>query len=164
LRWLDYLLSFPGVEHLQNIHPLLVHFPLGLIPGALVLYLIAWLSGRNQAAWTGWWLLLLGVLGAASAVASGLYAAPGVMLDLSVKRHLLLPHRNLMLATLALALALLIWSSLRPPIPRRGRGVFVIALVVLVFIMGKGADYGARMVYDYNGGGNACSQPIEFSR
>jgi len=27
-----------------------------------------------------------------------------------------------------------------------------------------GADYGARMVYDYNAGGNACSQPIEFTK
>lgn len=28
--------------------------------------------------------------------------------------------------------------------------------------MSIGADYGAGMVYDYNAGGNACSQPIEF--
>jgi hypothetical protein len=28
----------------------------------------------------------------------------------------------------------------------------------------KGADYGGRMVYDYNAGENACGQPIDFSR
>ena len=30
--------------------------------------------------------------------------------------------------------------------------------------MSVGADNGARMVYDYNAGGNACSQPIDFTK
>jgi hypothetical protein len=30
--------------------------------------------------------------------------------------------------------------------------------------MVRGADFGGRLVYDYNAGGNACGQPIEFSR
>jgi hypothetical protein len=36
--------------------------------------------------------------------------------------------------------------------------------LVLLGMMAVGADYGARMVYNYNAGGNACSQPIEFTR
>jgi len=28
----------------------------------------------------------------------------------------------------------------------------------------KGADDGGRMVYDYNAGGQACGQPIEFTQ
>jgi hypothetical protein len=48
--------------------------------------------------------------------------------------------------------------------PARGRGVFLATLVVVVALIAKGADYGGRMVYDYNAGGNACSQPIEFSQ
>jgi hypothetical protein len=35
---------------------------------------------------------------------------------------------------------------------------------VLLGVMSIGADYGARMVYDYNAGGSACSQPIEFTK
>jgi hypothetical protein len=31
-------------------------------------------------------------------------------------------------------------------------------------VMTVGADYGVRMIYDYNVGGNACSLPIEFTR
>jgi hypothetical protein len=34
----------------------------------------------------------------------------------------------------------------------------------LLVVMSFGADYGARMVYDYNAGGDACSQPIEFKK
>ncbi len=30
--------------------------------------------------------------------------------------------------------------------------------------MSVGADYGARMMYDYNARGNACSQPIDFTK
>jgi hypothetical protein len=37
-------------------------------------------------------------------------------------------------------------------------------LLVMVALIVKGADYGGRMVYDYNAGGNACGQPIDFSR
>jgi len=37
-------------------------------------------------------------------------------------------------------------------------------LFVLVATLTKGADYGARMVYDYNAGGDACGQPIDFTR
>ena len=31
-------------------------------------------------------------------------------------------------------------------------------------VMSKGADDGGRMVYDYNAGGSACGQPIEYSK
>jgi len=34
----------------------------------------------------------------------------------------------------------------------------------MVTVMALGADFGARMVYDYNIGGDACPQPIEFTR
>jgi hypothetical protein len=31
-------------------------------------------------------------------------------------------------------------------------------------LIARGADYGGRLVYDYNAGGNACGQPIDFSK
>ena len=40
----------------------------------------------------------------------------------------------------------------------------MLALLGMLLVMSFGADYGARMVYDYNAGGNACSQPIEFTK
>ena len=41
---------------------------------------------------------------------------------------------------------------------------FALGLLVLLAVMTKGADYGGRLVYDYNAGGSACGQPIEFTR
>jgi len=71
----------PGAAHLQNLHPLVVHFPLALLPSAVLLYFLAGLSGRESLAWNGLWLLGLGTLGGAVAVGTGLYAMGGVMVD-----------------------------------------------------------------------------------
>ena len=154
----------PGAAHLQNAHPLVVHFPLALLPGAVCLYLLAGVSGRESLAWTGLWFLALGTLGGAAAVGTGLYAMSGVMVDPTVHERLLDVHERWMLATAALAVVLTGWALVDRPLPRRGRLLFAVGLVVLLAVMAKGADYGGRLVYDYNAGGSACPQPIEFGQ
>ena len=153
----------PGAQHLQNFHPLVVHFPVVLLPGAALLYILAWLTGRESWAWTALWLLVLGTVSAAVAVATGLYAEPGVMVARSVRAHLLEPHKRFMLATLALSTALTLWAVAARPLPTKGRLIFLLLLFLLLAGMVRGADYGGRLVYDYNAGGNACPQPIEFT-
>jgi uncharacterized membrane protein len=153
----------PGAQHLQNIHPLIVHFPIALLFCAALLYLLAWLARRESWGWSGLWMLVLGTLGAAAAVASGLYGAEGVMVAPSVREHLLVNHERIMLGVLALSVVLSIWAWLARPMPLKGSGVFLILLAVLLAALAVGADFGGRMVYDYNAGGNACPQPIEFS-
>ncbi len=153
----------PGFGHLQNVHPLVVHFPLAFLPAAAGLYVLAWVVGRDRWAWVPFWLLMLGTVSAGVAAATGLRAETGVMVARSVRAQLLEPHEELMLTTLALAAALSLWAALARPLPRKGRVLFVLLLLGLVAIMTRGADYGGRTVYDYNAGGNACGQPIEFS-
>jgi uncharacterized membrane protein len=153
----------PGVQHLQNIHPLIVHFPIALLPVATLFYILAWLTGRESCGWTGLWLLGLGVLGAGAAVATGLYGAEGVMVAPSVREHLLVNHERMMLAVLGLSTVLWLWGALARPMPLKGGLVFVLLLVVLSGGMAVGADFGVRMVYDYNAGGDACPQPIDFT-
>jgi uncharacterized membrane protein len=159
-----HLFVFPGVQHLQNIHPLLVHFPIALLSAAALMYWLGFLARRESWLWTGLWTLVLGALGAAAAVGSGLYAEPGVMLAPSVKTALLANHKRIMIAVLILSAALALWAMAARPMPARGRVVFLATLVVVVALIAKGADYGGRMVYDYNAGGNACGQPIEFTQ
>jgi uncharacterized membrane protein len=154
----------PGAQHLQNIHPLVVHCPLVLLPGAALLYLLAWLAGRDSVAWTALWVLSLGAASAAAAAGTGLYANQGVMVDPTVREQLLDPHKLWMLSTLGLSAALTVWALVGRPFPARGRGAFVLLLFILLAVMAHGADYGGRLVYDYNAGGNACGQPIEFTR
>jgi uncharacterized membrane protein len=155
---------FPGAHHLQNIHPLVVHFPLALLPVATLFYLLAWLSGRDSLAWTALWLLAVGSVSGAVAAGTGLYADEGVMVNPSVREQLLDPHKLWMLSTLGSSTVLTIWALVRRPFPTRGRGVFVLLLLVVLAVMAHGADYGGRLVYDYNAGGNACGQPIEFTK
>jgi uncharacterized membrane protein len=154
----------PGADHLQNVHPLVIHFPIAFLSGAALLYTLAWVTGREAWAWTGLWLLVLGALGAAAAVATGLYAAPGVMVAPSVRAELLVPHKRIMLGVGSAGVVLTAWAAAARPMPLRGRGLFVVLLLALVAAMTLGADYGGRMVYDYNAGGNACGQPIDFTR
>ena len=86
------------------------------------------------------------------------------MVSRSVREHLLDHHEDLMLTTLGLSVVLSVWALLKRPFPRKGRAFFILLFLIMLGVMSVGADYGARMVYDYNAGGNACSQPIEFTK
>jgi uncharacterized membrane protein len=154
----------PGVQHLQNIHPLVVHFPIAFLVGAALLYFLSWVLRNQTLATTAFLLLIFGTLAAGAAVGTGLYGEEGVMVSRSVREHLLEVHEELMLVTLGLSIALTAWALIAQPFPTKTRFLFLFLLLMLVGIMTVGADFGARMVYDYNAGGNACSQPIEFTR
>ena len=155
---------FPGVQHLQNIHPVVVHFPIAFLVGAALFYFLSWVVRNQTFATTAFLLLILGTLAAAAAVGTGLYGEEGVMVSFSVRDHLLEPHEKLMLATLGVSIGLSLWAIIARPFPKKKRLLFLFLLLVLLGVMSVGADYGARMVYDYNAGGSACSQPIEFTR
>jgi len=155
---------FPGIQHLQNIHPLLVHFPIAYLCGALLFYGLAWVLKSERLEYTGFLILSLGTLAAAAAVAAGLRAEATVLISPSVRAHLLEHHEDLMLTTLGLSIAATAWAAWDRPFPRRGRPLFFLLLLVMVTVMALGADFGARMVYDYNVGGRACPQPLEFTR
>jgi len=155
---------FPGVQHLQNIHPLVVHFPIAFLVGAALFYVLAWVLRKDTLATTAFLVLILGAISAAAAVGTGLYAEDGVMIARSVRARLLDRHSELMITTLLLSVGLTVWAVLARPFPKKGRLIFMLALLGILVVMSFGADYGARMVYDYNAGGKACSQPIEFTK
>lgn len=113
---------------------------------------------------TAFWFLALGALTAVLSAATGLYAGDGVMVAKSVRAHLLLAHKTWMLTIVAMSVALALWAAFAKGYPKKFRALFVLSCLVMAAILAKGADYGGRMVYDYNAGGYACSQPIEFSK
>jgi len=154
----------PGVSHLQNVHPLVIHFPIAFLIGSVFFYLLAVGTRKESLAVTAFWLLIAGTLAAAAAVGTGLYAEPGVMVSRSVREALLSVHKRCMIATLAVSAALSLWALADRPFPRKGRAVFILLFLLMLALMSFGADYGARLVYDYNAGGNACSQPIDFTK
>ena len=154
---------FPGAQHLQNVHPLVVHFPIAFLMGAALLYFAAWLLKRDWLAHSACVVLVMGAASLAVAVATGLYAERGVMLAHSVRDALLEPHETYMLTTAAVCTLLTVWAMAARPFPKKGRWLFLVLLLVMIGVMALGADYGGRMVYDYNAGGSACRQPIPFT-
>ena len=154
----------PGAQHLQNIHPLVIHFPIAFLMGAALLYVAAWMLKSDRFAHSAFVVLVLGALSLAVAVATGLYAEQGVMVSLSVREHLLQPHKTAMLVTLAICTMLTVWAIVARPFPKKGRPLFLFLLLVMIGVMTVGADFGGRMVYDYNAGGTACHQPIQFTK
>ncbi|MGH7935083.1 MAG: DUF2231 domain-containing protein [Candidatus Binataceae bacterium] len=157
-----HLLALPGAQVLQNVHPLIVHYPIALLTASVLLYFLAWIARRESWAWAALWMLGLGTLAAVVAVVTGLSAAEGVMIAPSVREHVLYYHKRYMISVLVLSVILCVWALWARPMPRRGRLGFLFLLLVLVAMIGKGADYGGWMVYGYNAGGS-LPQPIEFS-
>jgi len=155
---------FPGAQHLQNLHPLIIHFPIAFLMGAALLYVAAWLVKSERFAHSAFVVLVLGALSLAVAVATGLYAEQGVMVSLSVREHLLQSHKTAMLATLAICMILTLWAIIARPFPKKGRLLFLFLVLAMIGVMTVGADFGGRMVYDYNAGGTACRQPIPFTK
>jgi uncharacterized membrane protein len=154
----------PGASQLQNYHPLLVHFPIAFLYGAALLYFLAWILASERLQWTALWMLMLGALGAAASLASGFYAAPGLMVSDSVRDELLRHHKHLMVAASVVTGALTIWAIATRPMPTRGRYVFLAGLIAVMGLIAAGADIGGEMVYGYNAGGSACAQPIDFNK
>jgi len=157
------LFQFGGLAAVRNFHPLVVHYPVALLTLSALLYVVAWGSRRDAWAWTAFWMLVLGTLGAALAVWTGLRAGAGVMVAQSVRDHILVHHKQLMIVVFAMSVALSGWAIAARPVPRRGRAAFIALMVVMALLLATGADYGAWMVYGYNAGGS-LPQPIEFSQ
>jgi uncharacterized membrane protein len=51
---------------------LVVHFPLALLTGAALFYVLAWLVGAESLGWTALWFLVLGTASGAIAGGTGL--------------------------------------------------------------------------------------------
>ena len=155
--------KFRGAEELQNLHPLIVHYPIAFLTASVPVYFLAWILHIESLEVIGLWLLGVGTLGAAAAVYTGWMGSQGVMVAPSVRDQVLVYHQWLMVVVLGLSILLAGWALLARPMPRRGRPVFVIGLMLMSLVLAKGADYGGWMVFGYNAGGS-LPQPIEFSK
>jgi len=157
------VMNWPGAAVLQNLHPLIVHYPIAMLTSATVVYLAAAIARRDRWAWLALWLLAFGALGATAAVWSGLRAGDAVMVAPAVRENILEYHEYLMITAWVLSLLALVWGVAGRPLPRRGGIGFLALLLMMSAVLARGADYGGWMVYGYNAGGS-LPQPIEFSR
>ncbi|MGH8474640.1 MAG: DUF2231 domain-containing protein [Methylococcales bacterium] len=140
---------FPGIGHMANIHPLLVHFPIALLTGFILAELLSLVSGNEDLQIAGRWMLYFGTLGALAAAIVGLQSAESVFHEGEVHAEMT-KHRDYGLNVVALSMVLCLWRLLE------GRDLFgwsrVIqsAISILMFVnLLFGADIGGNMVYHH---------------
>src|SRR5882672_8760106 len=100
----------PGVQHLQNLHPLTVHFPIAFLMGAALLYGVSWIWPNDKREWAAYWLLLLGFWACNVVAATGFYAYWEVTLSDTVRQRLASPHMVWMVVTLLITIGLTSWA------------------------------------------------------
>ena len=98
----------PGVANMQNIHPLLVHFPIALLSVFFILDLAGTLAKKNPWRAGASFLLYFGTVAAAATVTAGLIAAGSVAHGDEV-HDIMERHKAIGLSVLTLALILSAW-------------------------------------------------------
>jgi uncharacterized membrane protein len=132
---------------LQEVHPSIVHYPLALLPTAVVADLLGRATGSETLREMGRVLMPVAAAAAAVSAVTGLVAQEEVAVD-GVAEELLVTHRNLNLSLVTLSTALAAW---RVRTERPGPGYFALALAGLG-ALGYSAYLGGKMVYEHGVG------------
>ena len=139
----------PGIASMENIHPLVVHFPIALLSVFFVLDLIGTLAKKQQWREVASSFLYLGTLAALFTVIAGHIAADSVAHAGNV-HAIMEKHKDLGMAILSLATALSAWR-----LKHKGlfqgyvNGVFLTLSALLCALIVIAADLGGLMVYQY---------------
>lgn len=138
-----------GLRGLPNVHPLVVHLPIVLLPLGLGLDLLGASIKRRDVQLAGRWALWAGTLGAAVAFYTGHAAAELAQPYLSEEAAALVrTHHNLGLATFVASVILSLgrfFAVERFPMPLRVAYLALAGVVVATLVVG--ADVGGQLVY-----------------
>lgn len=138
---------------MESVHPIVVHFPIALLLTALGLDALALVLRREALHRVALWNLVLGTVGAAATVLTGLQAERVAKHTFEIHQVMEL-HKRLGLSTLALAVALSAWRLIaRHHLALRGRLALLLAGTLLAgAVIGTGY-LGGRLVYEFGVGG-----------
>jgi uncharacterized membrane protein len=152
---------FPGMVALKNnVHPLLVHFPIAFFIGALMMEGLAVLY-NEKFHFAATWMLYLGTLAALVTLPTGFIAAD-IIAATDPRGHnapghdFIHVHRNWMVATTlvgALLSVYLVWMNQKGRWNSHRWG-FLFGLIFLALLVAMGADRGGRLVYEFGTGVN----------
>lgn len=150
---------FPGISQMENIHPLLVHFPIALFNSFFILEFFGFILKKEDLRIAATWTLYLGTLGAAAAVLAGLWAASTVSHTEEV-HAIVIRHRNFGLSVITLGVILSVWR-LRADgkFSLKGQVMHIILALIMIGAMAFGADLGGLMVYKYGVSVKAVPRP-----
>lgn len=96
---------------LETIHPMIVHFPVGLICTSFFLYILYFFKRKDPLKAAFRLFLILGTVGAAAAVGTGLLAHSYVAHNETAHEIIKNFHKPLGISTLCLAAFLCIWGA-----------------------------------------------------
>ncbi len=140
---------FPGLRAMENMHPMFVHYPLVLLPLALVFQAWGALSRREDLERVARWLLYVGAVAALAAAGTGLLAEESVEHPEAAHEVIEL-HETLMLTTAGLAAGLAVLAAIfRKKSPRLIQTVLLVGLLATNIVMTIGADRGGQLVYEF---------------
>jgi uncharacterized membrane protein len=144
---------FPGIKALaMNVHPMLVHFPIAFLSAFFVLELLGIILCRPGLRQAASWMIYLGALGAAAAVAAGLVAAGHVPHGQEV-HEVMEWHQRLMLMVFGLSAALAVWRALGGfLLSPMALGLHLLTATVMMTLLVLGTDLGGLMVYQHGVG------------
>ena len=149
----------PGIVTMDNIHPLLVHFPIAFLSVFFLVDLVGTLAGKREWRTLAGWLLYLGTIGAALTVVAGLIAADSVAHGENV-HEIMEDHEHFGITVLSLASILSVW---RLTAGNKLRGavntLFLFFSAVMVAVLILGADLGGSMVYRHGVAVDAAMMP-----
>ncbi len=147
-----------GLQNVQNIHPLFVHFPIALILVMLLFEVIWWLTRKSQFREFATYLLYLSAVSAVAAVVTGYIASNSLGHD-TPGHDFVHEHRDVMLwmsgVLVATTLATLFMRTIREGPWRR---LLIVPLLIVSALLVYGADKGGRLVFEYGVGVKAASE------
>jgi uncharacterized membrane protein len=139
----------PGISGMENIHPLLVHFPIAFLSAFFAVDLIATIAKKPQWRNAASWFLYFGALSAIFTVIAGFNAAETVAHGEDV-HEIMQHHEHIGLSILSLSLGLSAWRLKSGALITGWTNSFFLALSGLLFgLIVQGADLGGLMVYQY---------------
>jgi uncharacterized membrane protein len=149
----------PGIANMDNIHPLLVHFPIAFISAFFALDLVGTISKNPESRSVATWLLYFGTIAALFTVIAGFIAAESVAHGQNV-HDIMERHEQIGVSILATTVLLSVWRIKSGVLPRGGANNFFLLLSgLLCLLMMLGADLGGLMVYKYGVAVEAAAVP-----
>ncbi len=144
-----FALLLPGIANMDNIHPMLVHFPIALFTVFFILDVLGTLAKKPQWRNVASWLLYIGTFTTVFTVIAGFVAANSVAHGDNV-HDIMERHEHIGVAVLSLATLLSFWRAKIGVLMTGGANSFFLLLAALLFgLMAAGADLGGLMVYKY---------------
>ncbi|MFA5975779.1 MAG: DUF2231 domain-containing protein [Elusimicrobiota bacterium] len=140
------LLGFSGLREVFNLHPAFVHFPIALIPAALLLYFLGILLAKPALNIAGRACLYFSLISGIVAVWTGLIAQDSFPHN-EVIHHMMQTHRTIGLILMVLLGLLTLWSFWHDDQRPRGAWAFILVLAGATYLVLQNGDLGSRMVY-----------------